>query len=493
MSQKRPREEIQPCSTTISQSCLDTMYIEKHRQKDALAICDMSPGAMVFALDLKKGAGAKTFVVAGFKAFWSRYSRASARRCHYEVIRPGMPCKFYMDIDVDFAEVPETFDGQHIVSELRRIVALHFELLLGIEQQDPHVRVVELDSTNDKKFSRHIIWDLGAGRAFASNADCGAFYRHIERYIIEHFGPPEQNRFWFTKNSKDAKVPTPMADATVYTTNRNFRLYRSSKLGQERYLNRFDNETRTVAPSIGSDALYASDREYLLQSMIQYFSRPPSIILRVNEPIGVPAIYTSSTWYAMHKKNQLYERGTLSIATEAREHLNKIETKTRSGPRQSGRLCYNSLSPDPDLISKSDSWSTAQIPLVVYECCLATHERLADELAGAGKLQYYNWYPESLSCVCQFVGLYCAISQRTHSSNHAKLSFSFRGSTPRYKHSCNSASCKDSSYKPVPTEILTTEFSARLKEMRTSYNESMVCDFRETFGCLFSVSTTESR
>ena len=118
MSQKRPREEIQTCATTatISQSCLDTMYIEKHRQKDALAICDMSPGAMVFALDLKKGAGAKTFVVAGFKAFWTRYSRASARRCHYEVIRPGMPCKFYMDIDVDFIGMR---DGDHVVRELR--------------------------------------------------------------------------------------------------------------------------------------------------------------------------------------------------------------------------------------------------------------------------------------------------------------------------------------------------------------------------------------
>ena len=486
----QPRAES--CHTTTKDA--DHLYLIKPKQNDALSICRITPGTLVFAMDIAKGEAKKKFLVAGFKAFWKSYSAHGARRCHYEVIQVDQPCKFYMDVDVELNEVPADFNGRATIADLKRIVALHFQLLLDIDIDDPDVRVFELDSSNEKKFSRHMIWDLGARRAFATNADCGAFYRHVERYIIEHYGAPESNRFWFAKVGKASKVPTPMADATVYTKLRNFRIYASSKLGQNRYLNRIDSATGNVASSVGTEALYASDRDFLRQSMIQVFESKPTALLRVNEPNGESAIYTSSTWFAMNRKNMMYERGTLSFASEAQKHLARISAKlpssTTSTKSSSGRICYNSFCPESGAVSDSDAWSDTAIPRIVVDFCMALHESLKADLQPAGQIQYYYWYPESMTCVCQFSGHYCFIANRMHSTNHAKLKIIFRSKTPRYMHTCHSASCPDSNLCDAPTALLLEDTRHRLDALQSTYRESSMFDFRTLFGVLVSSPDT---
>ncbi|XP_051697246.2 DNA-directed primase/polymerase protein isoform X4 [Oryctolagus cuniculus] len=141
----------------------------------------------VFALEYKMGDGQRIYLVTTYAQLWFYYkSRKNLLHC-YEVIPENAVCKLYFDLEFNKPANPGA-DGKKMVALLIEHVCRALQDLYSVRCSAEDV--FNLDSSTDEKFSRHLIFQLH-DVAFKDNIHVG-----------------------------------------VYTRNRNFRLYKSSKLGK---------------------------------------------------------------------------------------------------------------------------------------------------------------------------------------------------------------------------------------------------------------------
>ena len=229
-------------------------------QAAAFEHADRLGGAPVWALEHDRS-GRRSYIVASFDDFWRRYRTLQAPfRHHYELIRDQRPCHLYFDLEYQRETNPQA-DGEAMVQTLLTEVALALKALPG----SPEVaNVIDLDSSTDKKFSHHLIVRLREC-AFADNLHAGRFVHamcvdllrrsndepHAAALFVSPAAPPQQSdtRTSDTNASHglDAAAPETAApspppppsaqrvsfvDLSVYSRNRCFRLYKSSKAGK---------------------------------------------------------------------------------------------------------------------------------------------------------------------------------------------------------------------------------------------------------------------
>jgi hypothetical protein len=136
----------------------------------------------------------------------------------YEIIREASPVRLYFDLE--FAREPNPqVDGDALTNILLREVCLCLQKDFGV-----YVRVQDclvLESSTESKFSRHVIVHLPGGRLFCDNRHCGRFVKGV----VLRLGRRLEVR------TKDKGVAC-FVDCGVYTRNRAFRLYLSSKFGR---------------------------------------------------------------------------------------------------------------------------------------------------------------------------------------------------------------------------------------------------------------------
>ncbi|XP_037687025.1 DNA-directed primase/polymerase protein isoform X2 [Choloepus didactylus] len=256
-----------------------------HRQTQAFNfVKSCKEDVHVFALECKVGDGQRIYVVTTYAQLWFYYkSRKTLLHC-YEVIPENAVCKLYFDLEFNKLANPGT-DGKQMVALLIKHVckALHEIYGVNCSAED----VFNLDSSTDEKFSRHLIFQLH-DVAFKNNIHVGNFVRKILQPALKliakedddlmretidngmsHFSEaPVKQAISFSKmcteknigenwtlNSKklerleSAKQSSPdlsflvvknnrgekhlFVDLGVYTRNRNFRLYKSSKIGKQ--------------------------------------------------------------------------------------------------------------------------------------------------------------------------------------------------------------------------------------------------------------------
>ncbi|CAM9241375.1 unnamed protein product [Sphacelaria rigidula] len=104
----------------------------------------------------------------------------------YEIIREGMPCRMYFDLEFTRA-CNVGLDGEALVRAWINVVA-------GKLQQDFGISVgktdfLDLDSSTAKKFSRHLIVHLPGDQLFADNSHVGRFVNTLAA-DLEIFKPP---------------------------------------------------------------------------------------------------------------------------------------------------------------------------------------------------------------------------------------------------------------------------------------------------------------
>ena len=222
-----------------------------------------------FSLE-RHGDGRRAFVAASLEAFWAKYEALPAgHRHHYELIRADTPCRLYYDLEFSTETNPE-FDGARAVDALARLTLerLASEHGVGIARRpattdtlatdgsdcdggssgnkvdpfDPKDVVAVLKSTGSeearKKFSRHLVFRL-PGVAFASAAHCGEFVRRLHADMSSRRGSDPDCDAVFVRGenaAKDAPRDVSFVDLGVYTRNRAFRLYLSSKHGKKHRL-----------------------------------------------------------------------------------------------------------------------------------------------------------------------------------------------------------------------------------------------------------------
>ena len=138
----------------------------------------------------------------------------------YEIIREGFPCHLYFDLE--YPKGPGLNDGlddDALVDTLLALVRARLKADFDLDLRDD--QVYELDSTTDRKFSRHLIVRI-PGHAFY-NVD------HVG-YFVQQVCADSRSSLLVRQNLETDRVGY-IVDTGVYTKNRLFRLAYNCKCG----------------------------------------------------------------------------------------------------------------------------------------------------------------------------------------------------------------------------------------------------------------------
>ncbi|XP_012287011.1 DNA-directed primase/polymerase protein [Orussus abietinus] len=223
--------------------------------------------------------GYRKFVVAHPEVYWWYYKKMKPeRKCSYEVIPEGHPCRAYFDLEFNI-DLNPTSNGERMTATFIDIFCAYMLKYWGLPCDKTNV--LNLDSTTEQKFSRHLIFAI-KDIAFKDNLHLGRFIKKIHHDIIQYVqvGTPHVILNSFEKcEIEKLIIETPSGKKTfidigVYTRNRHFRIYQSSKWGKQSYL------------TLSSDCAYVPDKEskdkelnIFLNSLISYLPNTKDLIL----------------------------------------------------------------------------------------------------------------------------------------------------------------------------------------------------------------------
>ncbi|XP_059289513.1 uncharacterized protein LOC132043042 isoform X2 [Lycium ferocissimum] len=179
--------------------------------------------------------GQRRFLVSTYKEFWRRYETMNPKfRHHYEVIQEGLPCHLYFDLEFNKRENADK-NGDEMVDLLIQVVFDAVKEKYCLEGNNDWV--VELDSSNEEKFSRHLIIRFPKA-AFKDNSHAGAFVTEIcSRISSLSESDGIFRKLFVSKDSSSIDIPFQLfVDKAVYSRNRCFRLALSSKAGKSSVL-----------------------------------------------------------------------------------------------------------------------------------------------------------------------------------------------------------------------------------------------------------------
>ena len=178
----------------------------------------------IFAQELSKS-GARRFIVSNKEEFWLEYLKVDPqKRNYYEVIRQNNHIRPHWDIEYNIQE-NSLKDGYKALADFIENIIREVKEQHKIEINNSDFLI--LSSHSNSKFSIHLI--LTPDKVFFyDNLTLGDF----TKTLVEKLKPESKDLLRVKKNGKEEN----MIDLSIYTRNRNFRLYMSSKFGQDRML-----------------------------------------------------------------------------------------------------------------------------------------------------------------------------------------------------------------------------------------------------------------
>ncbi|CAI5701168.1 unnamed protein product [Peronospora effusa] len=211
--------------------------------------------------------GKRRFLVASFAEFWKNYTKTRADQRHvYEIIREGVPCRLYLDLEFKRA-INSHVDGDALVARLLSLFQLQFYRRYGIRVH--HRDIYQLESSTSAKFSRHVIFHLPGSDLFANNLHAGAFVRELINDLVALIDEdskeerPDQLYSPFLVNTESENDPVGkkqlFIDTGVYTRNRMFRVLGSSK---------FKKQAVLCMLNASSSSLTELDQESFLNTLV---------------------------------------------------------------------------------------------------------------------------------------------------------------------------------------------------------------------------------
>ncbi|XP_017972925.1 PREDICTED: DNA-directed primase/polymerase protein isoform X1 [Theobroma cacao] len=204
------------------------------RQDEAVKFAKGHANALVFSYQ-DHYSGQRRYLASTYEEFWKRYKIMDSKlRHHYEVIQEGFPCHLYFDLEFNKRDNVGR-DGDEMVDLLISVI---LEALLEKYSINGNQDwVVELDSSTEEKFSRHLIMRIPK-TAFKDNSHVGAFVAEICSRIASARERDKRFETLYVKNaSTSAESPGQLfVDTAVYSRNRCFRLALSSKAGKASFL-----------------------------------------------------------------------------------------------------------------------------------------------------------------------------------------------------------------------------------------------------------------
>ncbi|KAK2579199.1 hypothetical protein KPH14_002719 [Odynerus spinipes] len=212
-------------------------WAEFYKQAEALAEATKhsNDSEMFCTFVYEQNNGTRKFVVAHPEVYWWYYKdRPPETRCSYEIIPDGAPCCLYVDLEFLF-ELNHESNGPRMTNTLIDILSAFMlkEWRLPCNRSN----IINLDSTNKEKFSRHLIFAI-KDVAFRDNFHVGRFMKYVCMEITNYLATAETQHdilsTWDKSNIEELFVNTKngrklFIDTGVYTKNRHFRIYKSTK------------------------------------------------------------------------------------------------------------------------------------------------------------------------------------------------------------------------------------------------------------------------
>ncbi|XP_046385235.1 DNA-directed primase/polymerase protein-like [Ischnura elegans] len=211
------------------------------KQRDALDYAkSRGNGLMTFAF--QQESGQRLFLVSHPAIFWHYDSkRIAQRRCSYEIIPENSPCKVYFDLEYD-AIINQNLIPQKNVTTFMTAVSNYLAHFFGVVVDNSKVLI--LDSSTEAKISYHLIYQSEEA-IFRDNIHLGRFVKEICLGIRRVISNPSMMllnpQLWSGISHADIcdllvvgrkHEETLFCDQSVYSRNRHFRLYLSTKLGK---------------------------------------------------------------------------------------------------------------------------------------------------------------------------------------------------------------------------------------------------------------------
>ena len=205
----------------------------------------------------------KYFAVKRLDMFWKYYYKNKRDKHCYELMREDTQCHLYFDLEFSREANPDV-DGESLVDHLLELIVEEFDTTPEIDSSkfNPKEHVIELDSTSATKFSRHLIIKLPDDQVFENNSHCAHFVRKLMSRVESRRGEDARcDALFLKKNLDDVERTETFIDLGVYTRNRVFRVYLSSKYSEKkdkpalRTTGRFwksDDEEETFKKSLAS-------------------------------------------------------------------------------------------------------------------------------------------------------------------------------------------------------------------------------------------------
>ncbi|CAG9534358.1 unnamed protein product [Cercopithifilaria johnstoni] len=193
------------------------------QQDDALLKCEQEgPMARVFAFEYSTHhPGRRRYLVSGVERFWRWYKR-QCNVSFYELIPRNRPAHLYFDLEF-YRETNPGVKEEELIKDFNDCVSEVFAEMFGIDL-NPEKEMLVLDASTTTKFSEHIIVHLADNHLFPSNTSMKSFIQQLKEKMLSS----GRCLVW----NADATKMLTLFDAAVYSANRNFRLYLSSKLGK---------------------------------------------------------------------------------------------------------------------------------------------------------------------------------------------------------------------------------------------------------------------
>ncbi|KAG7458644.1 hypothetical protein MATL_G00222740 [Megalops atlanticus] len=297
------------------------------RQSEALVFAQScKEDVHVFALEKEHAkAGQRIYLVTSYAELWHYYKtyRQSLMHC-YEVIPEGAVCKLYFDLEFHKPS-NKSLDGRKMVALFIQYVCHKLKEVYGVKCSSKDV--LNLDSSTEDKFSRHLIFLL-PNAAFKDNTHVGHFIHkilkpvldmvqgrrsglgaeevlgtkeapgttanplssleNVHREVEEQLGSPKAKRQKQGEEDlnsllvKDKEGRDQLfVDLGVYTKNRNFRLYKSSKVGKNAAFKVAEDNAFVAKP----DKHVSAEESIFLASLVSNVSFTGQKILTCEAPL----------------------------------------------------------------------------------------------------------------------------------------------------------------------------------------------------------------
>lgn len=279
------------------------------KQNDALTCAKMRKnGLMTFAF--QQSTGDRLFLVAHPQVFWHYDCRRIMKhRCTYEIIPEYSVSKLYFDLEYEIA-YNQNCIGNEMVETFIRVISYYIKKVFGIECNRKHV--LDLDSTTNVKFSRHLIFQLPMA-VFRNNFHIGNFVKYVCNEIKSSCNVtdiPANNDIRPCANNILSKCELVtnvsslivsdrngrlklFCDEAVYTKNRHFRLFQSTKYGQNAPL--LISTQNMFYPSGGDSNV---DETIFLNSLVTFVATESDANFRILEFCTTPASNNQTRYIA---------------------------------------------------------------------------------------------------------------------------------------------------------------------------------------------------